>query len=99
MQQRNADSHNYGNSSPAQERQRIDGYKKYNNTAGRNYNYSDSSSKKYDNNRNYNSSKSIQKKMSKESGNYKNQVKNGKNQEQNSRNSNRDKIKRKNEKR
>jgi hypothetical protein len=99
IQQRNADSHKYGNSSPVQERQRIDGYKKYNNTAGRNYNYSDSSSKKYDNNRNYNSSKSIQKKLSKESGNYKNQVKNRKNQEQNSRNSNRDKIKRKNEKR
>jgi hypothetical protein len=99
MQQRGVDSHNYGHSSPVQERQPIYGYKKYNHTDSRNYNHSDSPSKKYDNNRNYNSSESLQKKYNKESGNYKNQIKNRKNQEQNSRYSYRDRIKRKNESR
>jgi hypothetical protein len=117
MQQSGVKSRNYGHSYPVQERQRIDGYKKYNhynNSRNRNYNYSDSSSnKQYNNrnhnysnsspktqykNRNYSSSNSLQKKSNKVSGNYKSRVKNRKNQEQNSRNSNRDKIKRKNEK-
>jgi hypothetical protein len=95
MKQSGVKSHNYGHSYPAHERQRINGYKKYNNTTVRNYNYSNSSSKKQYNNKNYGSSNSIQKKANKVSGSYKNQVKNRKNQEKNSRNSNRNSIKRK----
>lgn len=115
MQQRGVNSHNRGNSYPVQERQRIDGYKKYNHSGNKNYNYSNSSSKKqYNrrnqkysnssskmqyNNRNSKSSKSSQKKIYKGSGNYKNHVKSSKKKVQSSKYSSRDRIKRKNERR
>jgi len=71
MQQSRRYSHNYGHSYPVQERQRIDGYKKYNNynhSGSRNYNYSNSSSKGHYNRGNHNYSNSSSKKY----GNYRN---------------------------
>ncbi|UCH98565.1 MAG: hypothetical protein JSV88_17420 [Candidatus Aminicenantes bacterium] len=57
MQQRRVNSHKHGHSYPVKERQRVNGYKKYKHYkphGNRNYNYSNSSSKKHYNRRNHN---------------------------------------------
>lgn len=102
MQQRFNHSYKYEPKYRGHEKQGSHGYEKYkhdNRSGSRNHNYSNSSSKRYDSSRKFKSSKSSQKKFKKGSGNYKNHIKNRKKKEQNSRYSNRDRIKRRNEKR
>ena len=102
MDQRRVNSYKHGHSSPAQERQRIDGYKKYkhyNHSGSRNHNYSNSPSMKQYKNRSHKSSRSSLKKRYKGSTNYKSHAKSSKKKVQSSRYSSRDRIKRKNERR